>query len=64
MDVADLGLEPLFDLGLRLGEGTGAALAMTLVDAAVHIRDDMATFESAGVTNRSTEAAQQPPVPS
>jgi len=60
----DLGLEPLFDLDLRLGEGTGAALAMTLVDAAVHIRDDMATFESAGVANRSTEAAQQPPVPS
>jgi len=50
----DLGLRPLFDLDLRLGEGTGAALAMTLVDAAGHIRDEMATFESAGITNRSS----------
>ncbi len=47
-----LGLRPLLDLGLRLGEGTGAALAMTLVDAAVRIRDEMATFESAGVAER------------
>ena len=49
-----LGLRPLLDLDLRLGEGTGAALAMTLVDAAVHIRDGMATFESAGVAERSS----------
>ena len=44
-----LGLRPLLELDLRLGEGTGAALAMSLVDAAVAIRDGMATFESAGV---------------
>lgn len=49
----DLGLQPLLDLRLRLGEGTGAALAMNLVDAAVHIRDEMATFASAGVAERS-----------
>jgi nicotinate-nucleotide--dimethylbenzimidazole phosphoribosyltransferase len=37
---------------LRLGEGTGAALAMALVDAACRVRDEMATFESAGVAAR------------
>ena len=39
------GCDPLLDLDLRLGEGTGAALAMGLIDAAVRIRDGMATFE-------------------
>jgi nicotinate-nucleotide--dimethylbenzimidazole phosphoribosyltransferase len=46
-----LGLEPLLDLGLRLGEGSGAALALPLVDASLAILDEMATFESAGVTD-------------
>jgi nicotinate-nucleotide--dimethylbenzimidazole phosphoribosyltransferase len=45
-----LGLRPLLELDLRLGEGTGAALAMTLVDAAVAVRDGMATFGSARVS--------------
>ncbi len=45
-----LGLEPLLDLGLRLGEGSGAALALPLVRAAIAILTDMATFEAAGVT--------------
>jgi len=44
-----LGRQPLLDLDLRLGEGSGAALAMSLVDGAVRIRDGMATFESAAV---------------
>jgi nicotinate-nucleotide--dimethylbenzimidazole phosphoribosyltransferase len=44
-----LGLEPYLDLGLRLGEGTGAALLIGLLDAACRIRDEMATFASAGV---------------
>jgi nicotinate-nucleotide--dimethylbenzimidazole phosphoribosyltransferase len=41
---------PLLDLDLRLGEGTGAALAMNLVDAAVAILTQVATFEEAGVS--------------
>ena len=49
--LADLGLRPLLDLGLRLGEGSGAALALPLLAAALAILADMATFESAGVTD-------------
>lgn len=45
-----LGLRPLLDLEMRLGEGTGAALAMHLVDASIRILDEMATFQSAGVS--------------
>ena len=46
-----LGLEPLLDLGLRLGEGSGAALALPLLDASIAILRDMATFDDAGVTD-------------
>jgi nicotinate-nucleotide--dimethylbenzimidazole phosphoribosyltransferase len=45
-----LSLDPLLDLGLRLGEGSGAALALPLVKAAVAILTDMATFDAAGVS--------------
>jgi nicotinate-nucleotide--dimethylbenzimidazole phosphoribosyltransferase len=45
-----LGKIPLLDLDLRLGEGTGAALAMKLVDAAVSVLTQVATFEEAGVS--------------
>ena len=45
-----LGLEPLLDLELRLGEASGALLALPLIDAACAIRDEMATFRSAGVS--------------
>ncbi len=44
-----LGLRPLLDLDLRLGEGTGAALAMPLIDAALHVHREMATFAEASV---------------
>jgi nicotinate-nucleotide--dimethylbenzimidazole phosphoribosyltransferase len=47
-----LGLEPLLELGLRLGEASGAALAVPLVRAAAAIPRQMATFESAGVSDR------------
>lgn len=48
-----LGLQPLLDLDLRLGEGTGAVLAFHLIEAAVRILDEMATFDEAGVSDRA-----------
>lgn len=45
-----LGLKPLLDLDLRLGEGTGAALAMPLVEAAARILTEVATFDEASVS--------------
>ena len=47
-----LNLRPLLNLNLRLGEGTGAALAFHIVDAAAAILNEMATFASAGVSNK------------
>ena len=49
-----LGKEPLLDLNLRLGEGTGAVLAMNLVEAAVRILTEVATFEDAAVSTAQT----------
>jgi len=45
-----LGLEPLLDLGMRLGEGSGAALAFNILDGAVNVYKRVATFEEAGVS--------------
>lgn len=47
-----LDAQPLFDLDMRLGEGTGAAFGINLVESAVKLYREMATFESAGVANR------------
>jgi nicotinate-nucleotide--dimethylbenzimidazole phosphoribosyltransferase len=47
-----LGQTPLLDLHMRLGEGTGAVLAMHLVEAAVQVYNNMATFDTAGVSER------------
>ena len=45
-----IGVRPILDLDFRLGEGTGAALAMGLIEAGVKVMKEMATFEQAGVT--------------
>ncbi len=50
---------PLLDLCLRLGEGTGAALGMSLVEAGVMILSEMATFADAGVAEKSEEPARR-----
>ncbi|MEO3779752.1 nicotinate-nucleotide--dimethylbenzimidazole phosphoribosyltransferase [Micromonospora sp. B11E3] len=47
-----LGLDPLIDLGLRLGEGTGALLALPVVTGAVRVLHEVATFDSAGVSEK------------
>ncbi len=46
-------IRPLLDLDMRLGEGTGAALAMSIIDASIKIYNEMATFESAGIARKS-----------
>ena len=53
VQLARLGVEPLVQLDLRLGEGTGAALAYPLVQAAVNFLNEMASFESAGVAGKA-----------
>jgi nicotinate-nucleotide--dimethylbenzimidazole phosphoribosyltransferase len=50
--LAHLKVEPLLDVGMRLGEGTGAAVALSTVRAALALFNDMATFESAGVSDK------------
>jgi nicotinate-nucleotide--dimethylbenzimidazole phosphoribosyltransferase len=49
-----LGVRALLHLSMRLGEGTGAALALPLVQAAVHFLQDMASFAEAGVSGQQT----------
>lgn len=47
-----LGARPVLDLDMRLGEGTGAALAMSIIEASVNIYNQMATFSGAGVSQK------------
>ena len=52
--LAHLALEPVLDLGMRLGEGSGACLALPVVDAAARVLGEMATFDDAGVSERES----------
>ncbi len=56
--LTQLGLDPIVDLGLRLGEGTGAAVALPIVRAAVAVLSSMATFADAGISG-----PESPPAP-
>ncbi len=51
--LAHMKLRPILNLDLRLGEGTGAALAMTIIDAGLKIYREMATFSDAGISDRN-----------
>lgn len=52
--LSHMGLRPLLDLGMRLGEGTGAVLAMGIIEAAAACLTEMPTFAEAGVSNRES----------
>ena len=52
--LAELGLEPLLHLNMRLGEGTGAVLAFPIIEAALRVLEEMATFSDAGVSEKIT----------
>lgn len=54
-----LGLRPLLDLSMRLGEGTGAVLAMSVIESAVRMANEMATFDSAGVSQQSDKEERE-----
>ena len=55
-----MGLRPILDLDMRLGEGTGALLAAGLVEIAAACLSDMATFDEAGVSDREPADATEP----
>ena len=48
-----MGVQPVLSLGMRLGEGTGAALAMMVIEAALRVYREMATFSGAGVSRKA-----------
>ena len=53
-----MGLSPLLDMGMRLGEGTGAVLAMPVIEAAARCLSEMATFADAGVSERTEDGGE------
>ena len=55
-----IGLKPLLDLDMRLGEGTGAALGMSIVEASIKILTQMATFQNAAVSERIGKQSRMP----
>lgn len=55
-----VGLRPLLDLDLRLGEGTGACLALPIIQAAAQVLREMATFDEAGVTHKDGSVPPDP----
>jgi nicotinate-nucleotide--dimethylbenzimidazole phosphoribosyltransferase len=55
-----LGLTPIVDLGMRLGEGSGAAVALPILTMAARILAEMATFDDAGVSGRTEDTASTP----
>lgn len=59
MVLESLGLEPMLELGMRLGEGTGAALCLRIVEAGVDTLESMATFASAGVSGKLEAEAEE-----
>jgi len=56
--LARLGLEPILDLGMRLGEGSGALVALPVLTAAGDLLREMATFDSAGVADRGSDGGE------
>ncbi|MDH3880568.1 MAG: nicotinate-nucleotide--dimethylbenzimidazole phosphoribosyltransferase, partial [Desulfobacteraceae bacterium] len=47
-----IGIEPVLDLGMRLGEGTGGALAMSIIEGAICVFNEVLTFDEAGVADK------------
>ena len=58
LGLSHMGLEPLLDMGMRLGEGSGAVLSMHIVEAAAKCLSDMTTFAEAGVSEKIEDDAQ------
>jgi len=54
-----IGIEPVLNLGMRLGEGTGAVLAMPVIESSCRLYSEMATFSSAGVSGASPTESEQ-----
>jgi len=59
ISLSHMGLEPLLDMGMRLGEGSGAALSMHIVEAAAKCLSDMATFAEAGVSEKIEDDGEE-----